>query len=95
MSAQNPVYRVHWLRTKALQDRWAEELLLVGHEMHWTIKFLAHKAETWLGRTTQNGEPVEDGLRCYAIRQAQMYRQLAEDAHARFAEVNRTFGHNL
>ncbi|KAG1837170.1 hypothetical protein DFJ58DRAFT_669107, partial [Suillus subalutaceus] len=41
----NEFYRVHWLRTKALQDRWAEELLLIGHEMHWTIKFLAHKAK--------------------------------------------------
>ncbi|KAG1839662.1 hypothetical protein DFJ58DRAFT_667633, partial [Suillus subalutaceus] len=47
----NEFYWVHWLRTKGLQDRWAEELLLIGHEMHWTIKFLAHKAETWLGRT--------------------------------------------
>ncbi|KAG2354213.1 hypothetical protein BDR07DRAFT_1237231, partial [Suillus spraguei] len=36
---------VHWLRTKALRDRWAEELLLMGHEMRWTINFLAHKTQ--------------------------------------------------
>ncbi|KAG2756763.1 hypothetical protein P692DRAFT_201800227 [Suillus brevipes Sb2] len=42
----NEFYRVHWLRTKALWDRWAEEMLLVGHVMRWTIDFLAHKAQT-------------------------------------------------
>ncbi|KAG2336270.1 hypothetical protein BDR05DRAFT_896918 [Suillus weaverae] len=65
---------VHWLRTKALQDRWAEELLLVGYEMRWTVNFMACKAETWLAQTSQNGEPVEGGPRCYAIRQSQMYQ---------------------
>ncbi|KAG2343157.1 hypothetical protein BDR05DRAFT_884626, partial [Suillus weaverae] len=90
----NEFYRVHWLRTKALQDRWAEELLLVGHEMRWTINFLVHKAQTWLDQTNQNGEPGQDGLSCYAIRQAQMYRLLAEDAWAQFIEVNPAFSHN-
>jgi hypothetical protein len=46
--SQDLVYQVHWLRTKALCDRWAEEMLLVGHEMQWTVDFLAHKAQTWL-----------------------------------------------
>ncbi|KAG2345169.1 hypothetical protein BDR05DRAFT_881134, partial [Suillus weaverae] len=90
----NEFHRVHWLHTKALQDRWAEELLLVGHEMCWTINFLVHKAQTWLDRTNQNGKPGWDGLSCYAIRQAQMYRLLAEDAWAWFVEVNSTFSHN-
>ncbi|KAG2337825.1 hypothetical protein BDR05DRAFT_952340 [Suillus weaverae] len=76
--ARTPVYRVHWLHTKALQDRWAKELLLVGHEMHWTINFL-------------NGEPGQDGLSCYVIRQAQMCRLLAEDARARFIEDGSRF----
>src|ERR1700692_646982 len=88
------VYRVHWLRTKALRDRWAEELLLVGHEMRWTIDFLAHKAQTWLDRAQQIIEPGRDGHRCYAIRQAQTYRLLAEDARARFIQVNAMFGHD-
>ncbi|KAG0692326.1 hypothetical protein DFH29DRAFT_882655 [Suillus ampliporus] len=90
----NEFYRVHWLRTKALRDRWAEEILLVGHEMRWTIDFLVHRSRTWLGRANQNGDLPGVGCRCYAIRQAQMYRQLAEDAHAQFAEVNPTFGYN-
>ncbi|KAG0701033.1 hypothetical protein DFH29DRAFT_876211 [Suillus ampliporus] len=90
----NEFYRVHWLRTKALHNHWVEEILLVGHEMRWTIDFLVHRSRTWLGRANQNGDLPGVGRRCYAIRQAQMYRQLAEDAHARFAEVNPTFGHN-
>ncbi|KAG0692922.1 hypothetical protein DFH29DRAFT_816956 [Suillus ampliporus] len=44
----NEFYRVHWLRTKALCDCWAEEILLVGHEMRWTIDFLVHRSRTWL-----------------------------------------------
>ncbi|KAG2738380.1 hypothetical protein P692DRAFT_201731284 [Suillus brevipes Sb2] len=103
------VYRVHWLHTKCCvhdrwaeewllaghEMRWAEELLLVGHEMRWTIDFLAHKAQTWLDRAQQNIEPGRDGHRCYAIRQAQTYRLLAEDARARFIQVNHAFGHDV
>ncbi|KIK46869.1 hypothetical protein CY34DRAFT_21730 [Suillus luteus UH-Slu-Lm8-n1] len=89
----NEFYRVHWLCTKALRDRWSEELLLVEHEMTWTINFLEHKAEMWHARMSQNGTPVDNGLRCYAIRQARMYRRLAEDACPRFVQVNPTFGH--
>jgi hypothetical protein len=37
---------------------------------------------------------VYDGLRYYAIRQAQMYRQLAEDARSRFITVNLIFSHH-
>ncbi|KAG2063084.1 hypothetical protein BDR04DRAFT_986489, partial [Suillus decipiens] len=33
-------FRVHWLRTLALRDRWTEELLLVGREIMWTADFL-------------------------------------------------------
>ncbi|KAG2745656.1 hypothetical protein P692DRAFT_20741228, partial [Suillus brevipes Sb2] len=90
----NEFYRVHWLHTKALRDRWAEELLLVGHEMRWTIDFLAHKAQTWLDRAQHDLEPGRHGRRCYAIRQAQMFRLLAEDAQAHFVQVNPMFGHD-
>ncbi|KAG0691964.1 hypothetical protein DFH29DRAFT_883337 [Suillus ampliporus] len=52
----NEFYRVHWLRTKALRDRWEEEILLVGHEMRWTIDFLVHRSRTWLSQANQNGD---------------------------------------
>ncbi|KAG1730911.1 hypothetical protein EDB19DRAFT_1831884 [Suillus lakei] len=44
----NEFYRVHWLQTKALWDRWEEEFLLLEHEMRWTINFLVHRSRTWL-----------------------------------------------
>ncbi|KAG1837769.1 hypothetical protein F4604DRAFT_1692091 [Suillus subluteus] len=46
----NEFYRVHWLRTLALRDRWAEELLLVSQEMIWTVDFFLHKSQQWVGR---------------------------------------------
>ncbi|KAG1888830.1 hypothetical protein F4604DRAFT_1915893 [Suillus subluteus] len=46
----NEFYRVHWLRTLALRDRWAEELLLVGREMIWMVDFFIHKSQQWVGR---------------------------------------------
>ncbi|KAG1870872.1 hypothetical protein F4604DRAFT_1583524 [Suillus subluteus] len=41
----NEFYCVHWLRTLALCDRWAEELLLVDQEMIWTVDFFLHKSQ--------------------------------------------------
>ncbi|KAG1893413.1 uncharacterized protein F5891DRAFT_1196459 [Suillus fuscotomentosus] len=87
----NEFYRVHWLRTKALHDRWAEELILVEHEMGWTLEFFLFKASTWLTRLTSNGEAQTEGHKCYAIRQAHMYQELAKHAQAGFIKTNPTF----
>ncbi|KAG0696298.1 hypothetical protein DFH29DRAFT_768062, partial [Suillus ampliporus] len=43
----NEFYHVHWLWTLALQDCWAEELLLVSWEMTWTVQFFIHKSQQW------------------------------------------------
>ncbi|KAG1894251.1 uncharacterized protein F5891DRAFT_1195384 [Suillus fuscotomentosus] len=85
------VYRVHWLRTKALRDRWSEELLLVDHEMGWTVQFFLHKACSWLSCITHNGDPLPEGHKCYAIQQAHMYHELAEHACASFLKANPKF----
>ncbi|KAG1841510.1 hypothetical protein F4604DRAFT_1598124 [Suillus subluteus] len=66
------VYCVHWLRTLALRDRWAEELLLVGQEMIWTVDFFLHKSQRWVGHW------------CYAARQAQIYLRLLQQAQDSF-----------
>jgi hypothetical protein len=63
----------------------------MGHEMWWTVDFLAHKAQTWPNQAQLNFEHGRDGRRCYAIRQAQMYRLLAEDTRAQFVQVNPMF----
>ncbi|KAG2085106.1 uncharacterized protein F5147DRAFT_589220 [Suillus discolor] len=84
----NEFYRVHWLRAKALHDRWLEEQLLVEHEMGWTLQFFLYKASMWLSHITHNGDPLPEGHKCYAIRQAHMYHKLAKHARTTFLKAN-------
>ncbi|KAG1828050.1 hypothetical protein DFJ58DRAFT_672439, partial [Suillus subalutaceus] len=49
-------YRVHWLRAKALRDRWKEEMMLVQLEMDWTCNFFLWKATQWGDRMRIIGE---------------------------------------
>ncbi|KAG2139258.1 hypothetical protein DEU56DRAFT_755571 [Suillus clintonianus] len=77
-------YPVHWLRTLALWDRWAEELLLVGREMTWTVEFFIHKSEQWVGRMQEADANNMIGHRCYAARQAQIYLRLSQHAQDSF-----------
>ncbi|KAG1841465.1 hypothetical protein C8R48DRAFT_751179 [Suillus tomentosus] len=87
--------KVHWLRTKSLRDRWAEELLLVEHEMRWTIDFFIFKSRAWLARAEADaGNRDQDGHKCYAVRQAQVYRALADAADTSFSKVNPEFKWN-
>ncbi|KAG1888829.1 hypothetical protein F4604DRAFT_1915889 [Suillus subluteus] len=83
----NEFYRVHWLRAKALRDRWEEELLLVQHEMSWTCNFFLHKAEGWirLGRIGKDAENM--GHIAYAAWQCKMYQHLYQDASDAFMTV--------
>ncbi|KAG1787530.1 uncharacterized protein HD556DRAFT_1312716 [Suillus plorans] len=80
----NEFYRVHWLRTLTLRDRWAEELLLVGREMIWTVEFFIHKSQQWVGRMQQADATHMVGHSCYAARQAQIYLRLSQHAQNSF-----------
>ncbi|KAG2047807.1 hypothetical protein BDR06DRAFT_976453 [Suillus hirtellus] len=84
-------YWVHWLRSKALWDCWAKEFALVAHEMRWTVNFFTHKRDIWLGRVAHDENLGRFGLRCYTLRQAQIYKSLAEDAQTQFVQVNPAF----
>ncbi|KAG1731224.1 uncharacterized protein EDB91DRAFT_1238979 [Suillus paluster] len=64
----NEFYRVHWLRAKALRDRWEEEMLLVQHEMNWTCNFFLHKAEQWILLATISKATNKVGHLAYAAR---------------------------
>ena len=81
------VYRVHWLRTKAQCDRWAEELVLVRHEMDWTHNFFLFKSKQWDARAQKARLEGEEGHACYAARQAQVYSTLAERADESFRKI--------
>jgi hypothetical protein len=68
------VYRVNWLRAKAAKarfDRWSEELMIVGHEMTWTVAWFEHQKGEWLKRTRERlkttlgkGHMLRNRLQC-------------------------------
>ncbi|KIO14692.1 hypothetical protein M404DRAFT_118702, partial [Pisolithus tinctorius Marx 270] len=70
-------YRVNWLRTKALQDRWEEELELLTLETGWTQKFFLHKEKFWSGWHMEALAVGNTSFTCYSARQSQMYRDLS------------------
>ncbi|KAG1867501.1 hypothetical protein C8R48DRAFT_747361 [Suillus tomentosus] len=80
-------YRVHWLRAKALRDRWREEMLLVKLEMDWTCKFFLWKTTIWGEHMQESLEKRLPGHGCYAGRQSHMYSLLAQDAQAAFQDL--------
>ncbi|KAG1722548.1 uncharacterized protein EDB91DRAFT_1088099 [Suillus paluster] len=80
----NEFYRVHWLRAKALRDRWEEEMLLVQHEMNWTCNFFLHKAEQWILLATISKAANKVGHLAYAAQQCKMYQRLYEDSRDAF-----------
>ncbi|KAG2126371.1 uncharacterized protein EDB93DRAFT_1097115, partial [Suillus bovinus] len=72
------------LMTLALHDRWAEELLLVGLEMAWTVNFLTYKSQQWIRQIQKANANDMASHRCHATRQAQIYVQLSQQAQNSF-----------
>ncbi|KAG2158038.1 uncharacterized protein EDB93DRAFT_1077591 [Suillus bovinus] len=79
--------RLHWLRAKALRDRWKEELMLVQFEMDWTCNFFLWKATQWGDRMQESFTKRLPGHACYSGRQSRMYSLLAQDAQAAFQHL--------
>ena len=75
---------MQWLRAKARKDRWAEEHLLVRHEMDWTVNFFNGHMEQWLQLSEDSGAAALSGHQSYAARQAEMYRRFALEAAEAF-----------
>ncbi|KAG1870546.1 hypothetical protein C8R48DRAFT_670889 [Suillus tomentosus] len=80
-------YRVNWLRTKALCDRWNEEVILVKHEMQWSVNFFTYKVKQWLSLMDNATYTGLTGHACCAARQCHIYRQLAAHAAESFQKV--------
>ncbi|KAG1850241.1 hypothetical protein DFJ58DRAFT_914749 [Suillus subalutaceus] len=87
LTESSEVYRVHWLRAKALRDRWKEEMMLVQLEMDWTCNFFLWKATQWGDRMRESLVKHLPGHACYSGRQSQMYSLLAQDAQAAFQDL--------
>ncbi|KAG1724882.1 uncharacterized protein EDB91DRAFT_1032506, partial [Suillus paluster] len=60
---------VHWLRVKALRDRWIEELMVVELEMDWTCNFFLCKATQWDEHMRESSVNQRQAHACYMARQ--------------------------
>ncbi|KAG2055030.1 hypothetical protein BDR06DRAFT_852636, partial [Suillus hirtellus] len=58
-------------------DCWNEEVILIKHEMQWTINFVKHKAKQWLVHMDNAALNEITRHACYATRQSQIYHDLA------------------
>lgn len=81
------VYRVNWLWTKVLCDGWNEEVMIVKHEMQWSINFFKHRAKQWLSHMHNTTSAGLTGHTSYAARQSHIYNQLAAHAEHSFRNI--------
>lgn len=83
------VYRVHWLKAKAQCDRWAEEKQMLRAEMDFVSLFMANKANEWDKHVDSIPPDSNDaaGLRCYALRQRDMWLRMRHQAVDQFAKT--------
>ncbi|KAG2119461.1 uncharacterized protein F5147DRAFT_647419 [Suillus discolor] len=77
----------YWLRAKAMRDRWAEELLLVQHEMDWTCNFLLQKADEWICLGAISKLAQKHGHVAYSERQCKIYQCLFGEASDSFNQA--------
>lgn len=76
---------MHWLRARALNQRWHEEVVLVTYEMQWTVCYFLHKCKEW--REGAHNPEASPGARAYAIRQGRRWQLLADGADFLFTRV--------
>ena len=79
------VKHVHWLRSRALKDQWHEELILVTHEMQWTVRYFLHKATYW--KIAVHSQSMSSGAKLYAHRQQVSWMKLAHNANQLFQQM--------
>jgi hypothetical protein len=78
------VYRVNWLRAKARVDRWQEELILVKHEMQWTILWFQNQADLWRERSEREDGNLPIGHKAYAKKQQKLWNMFQKKSSERF-----------
>ncbi|KAF9230334.1 hypothetical protein BU15DRAFT_57377 [Melanogaster broomeanus] len=71
-------YRGHWLRAKALKDRWEEEVELLRAEGEWTSNFFDYKSRAWGIIFRDSARQGRVGHACYAARQQANFGSLRD-----------------
>ncbi|KAJ7024475.1 hypothetical protein C8F04DRAFT_1192393 [Mycena alexandri] len=85
------VLRIEWAKAYARSRRWKEEVMLLEEEMRRVIVTFEYNTSSWDARSQviKVGEVDElfaEGAIAYAIKQARMFRQMAEEAKTTFTE---------
>ena len=83
------VYRVHWLKAKAINDRWREELTRVQYEMKWVRSYFEYQARIWERHAESSEQERKAGHKCYALRQRAMWENLSSHALETFQLVTK------
>jgi len=83
------VYRINWLRARAQNNRWTEELSLTKHEMEWTVRWYVYMAKKWKSRRDVRDQ-VSLGHIAYAEKQMAMWNELGRVAQLLFTKGNPT-----
>jgi hypothetical protein len=78
------VYRVNWLKAKARVDRWQEELILVKHEMQWTVLWFQYQSNLWRERSERVEGIVTMGHQAYAKKQEKLWKSFEKKSSERF-----------
>ncbi|KAJ3765551.1 hypothetical protein FB446DRAFT_709371 [Lentinula raphanica] len=78
--------RVEWSKSYSRVQRWREELALIEEERRRVLVSLEHESVQWERRQTFSGPRAEksdnthaEGARAYALSQAHLYRQIAQN----------------
>ncbi|EGN96029.1 hypothetical protein SERLA73DRAFT_37825, partial [Serpula lacrymans var. lacrymans S7.3] len=77
-------YQIHWLRAKAMYNRWIEEDILVCLKMKRTVQYFQHQAKCWKGFRDANRIEAKPGHVAYAERQIRMWNQFLKQAEDSF-----------
>ena len=75
------------MRAKAHQDRWKEELLIVQHEMKWTVRWFKHQIKEWTARLNKSVEENKLGHTAYAEKQIAMWKMFIKEAEHGFCRL--------
>lgn len=84
------VNRVHWIRARARQNRWQEEVTLTHYEMQWTVRYFQNQACKWKQWGVQAEQGRMAGAAAYAARKVAMWTDMAGRAYREFKLINQT-----
>lgn len=80
------VKRVHFLRARALRNRWNEEHVLLSYEMQWTVRFFLNKSKKWKVGADTSG--ISRGAKAYALRQESRWKRMAVESDKIFKNTS-------